>query len=61
MGTRTGCPKGVYGNTTRREYEIEQEWAERATKKNDRIIAIGYAERQMADMLSRVEKINTEL
>ena len=61
MGTRTGCPSGVYGNTVRREYEIMQEWTEHATKKNERIIGKGYAERQIADTLSKVEKIKTEL
>ena len=42
------------------EYRIRKEAIERA-KKNDRIIAEGYADRQMADTLSRVEKINTDL
>ena len=61
MGKRTGCPGGVYGNTIRREYEIVQEWTDRATKKNDRIIAEGYAERQMAETLRMIGKIETEL
>lgn len=61
MGTRTGCPGGVYGNAQKREWEIAQDWTERARKKNDRIIGEGYAERQIADTLSKVEKIKTEL
>ena len=61
MGKRTGCPGGVYANTIRRDYEIAQEWTERATKKNDRIIGEGYAERQMAETLRMIEKIKTEL
>ena len=60
-GKRTGCLGGVVTSTVRREWEIMQEWTERATKKNDRIIGKGYAERQIADTLSRVEKIKTEL
>lgn len=42
------------------EYRIRKEATERA-KKNDRIIGEGYAERHIADTLSKVEKINTEL
>ena len=61
MGTRTGCPGGVYSDTRKREYEIAQDWTERVTKKNDRIIGEGYAERQIADTLRKVEKIKTEL
>ena len=61
MGTRTGRPGGVHTNTQKREYEIAQDWTERARKKNDRIIGKGYAERQIADTLSKVEKIKTEL
>ena len=61
MGNRQGSPGGVVTSTVRREWEIMQEWTERASKKNDRIIGEGYAERQIKDTLSRVEKIKTEL
>lgn len=61
MGSRTGCPGGVHTNAQKREWEIAQDWTERARKKNDRIIGEGYAERQIADTLSKVEKIKTEL
>ena len=44
-----------------REWEIKQEWTKRATEKNDRIIAEGYAERQIADSLRIAGKVNTEL
>lgn len=60
-GSRQGCPGGVVTDFVRRENVILQEWTERATKKNDRIVGKGYAERQIADTLSRVEKIKTEL
>lgn len=61
MGTRKGCPGGVHTYTQKREWEIAQDWTERVRKKNDRIVGKGYAERQIADTLSKVEKINTEL
>lgn len=61
MGSRTGCPGGVHTYTQKREWKIAQDWTERARKKNDRIIGEGYAERQIADTLSKVEKIKTEL
>lgn len=61
MGSRQGCPGGVNNNTRAREYEIAQDRTERVRKKNDRIIGEGYAERQIADTLSKVEKIRTEL
>lgn len=61
MGSRTRCPGGVHTNTQTREWKIAQDWTERARKKNDRIIGKGYAERQIADTLSKVEKIKTEL
>lgn len=60
-GKRTGCPGGVVTSVIRREYEIMQDWTKRATEKNNRIVGKGYAERQIADTLSRVEKIKTEL
>lgn len=43
------------------ELNIKRDWTERATKKNDRIIAEGYAERQIADSLRIAGKVNTEL
>ena len=61
MGTRNGCPGGVHINTQKREYEIAQQRTERVTRKNDRIVGEGYAERQIADTLSKVEPINTKL
>lgn len=61
MGTRKGCPGGVYGNAQKREWEIAQKRTERVTRKNDRIVGEGYAERQIADTLSKVEPINTKL
>ena len=61
MGNRQGSPGGVTSSVTRREYEIREEWIIRATAKNDRIVGEGYAERQIKDTLSRVEKIRTEL
>ena len=61
MGTRKGCPGGVHNNTRAREWEIAQDWTERVRKKNDRIVGEGYAQRQVADTLSKVEKIKTEL
>lgn len=60
-GKRTGCPGGVVTDFVRRENVILQEWTERATKKNDRIVGKGYAERQIADTLSRIDKVKTEL
>ena len=42
------------------EYHIKQNAIERA-KHNDNIIGEGYAERQIADTLSKVEPIKTEL
>ena len=61
MGTRKGCPGGVHNNTRAREWEIAQQRTERVTRKNDRIVGEGYAERQIADTLSKVEPINTKL
>lgn len=60
-GSRQGCPGGVVRDIARREYEIIQDWTERATKKNERIVGAGYAERQIADTLSRIDKVKTEL
>ena len=61
MGTRKGCPGGVHNNTRAREWEIAQQRTERVTRKNDRIVGEGYAQRQIADTLSKVEPINTKL
>ena len=61
MGTRKGCPGGVHTYTQKREWEIAQQRTERVTRKNDRIVGEGYAQRQVADTLSKVEKIKTEL
>lgn len=44
-----------------REATIRKEWTERVNKKMERIKGEGYAERQIQDTLSRVEKIRTEL
>lgn len=61
MGKRSGCPGGWHKNIRAREWEIAAERTERVKKKNDRIVGEGYAERQIADTLSKVEKIKTEL
>ena len=61
MCSRQGCPGGVIKSLTNREYEIREAWTIRATEKNARIVGEGYAERQIKDTLSRVEKIKTEL
>ena len=52
---------GVFTDTEKREYKIKKEWSKRAEKKNERIVGNGYAERQIADTLSRVGKVNTKL
>ena len=54
------CPVPVE-NVAARELSIRNEWTERATKKNNRIVAEGYAERQIADSLRLAGKVNTEL
>ena len=51
----------VHTDINNRELEIRKEWMEHAPAKNDSIIGAGYAERQKADTLSKVEKIKTEL
>lgn len=43
------------------EREIRERWTEEAKKKNDRIIGDGYAERQIADTLSKVEPIDVNI
>ena len=40
------------------ELEIKERWTKEATEKNDRIVGNGYAERQIADTLSKVEPID---
>ena len=56
---------GPYGmgweNHDAKEAQLRKYWTARATRKNARIISEGYAERQIADTLSRTEKIKTEL
>ena len=59
--TESSRPEGVVTDLNKRESEIKIEWSKRAKKKNERIIGDGYAERQAADTLSRVGKVNTEL
>ena len=59
--TMSGRPIGVFTDIERREFSIKKKWTEHATKKNDRIVGDGYAERQIADTLSKVGKVNTEL
>lgn len=44
-----------------RESRIRSEREERVRKKLDRIKSEGYADRQIKDTLSKVEKIRTEL
>lgn len=51
----------VYTDVDQREFEIKTEWMKHAPEKNDRIVGEGYADRQKADTLSKVEKIRTEL
>ena len=60
-GNRKGCAGGVVTSVRHHESAIREEWTRRATEKNDRIVGKGYAERQIKDTLSKVEKINTEL
>ena len=50
-----------YTDVDQREFEIKTEWMKHAPEKNDRIVGEGYADRQKADTLSKVEKIRTEL
>lgn len=48
----TGHISNEYGYAEKRRREVEA---------RDHIIAIGYAERQIANTLKQVEKINTEI
>ena len=59
--TMGGRPIGVFTDIERREFLIKKEWTERATEKNNRIVGDGYAERQVADSLSKAGKVNTKL
>lgn len=59
--TQSSRPGGVFTDIEKREYVIKEEWSKHAEEKNDRIVGAGYAERQMADTLSKVGKVNTEL
>ncbi len=59
--TKSGRPVGVFTDIEKREFFIKEKWTEHAKKKNDRIVGTGYAERQIADTLSKVGKVNTEL
>ena len=52
---------GCYTDIAQREWDIRKEWMSTAVEKNDRIVGEGYAKRQIADTLSRIEKIKTEL
>lgn len=54
-------PEGGYSEYTAMESRIRKEAAERARLKDERLIGEGYAERQIADTLSKVEPINTKL
>lgn len=54
-------PEGVYSEYTAMESRIRKEATERARLKDERLIGEGYAERQMADTLSKVEPINTKI
>lgn len=59
--TNSGRPEGLFTDIEQRERFIKKKWAEHAIKKNERIVGSGYAERQIADTLSKVGKVNTEL
>ena len=59
--TDSGRPGGVHTDIEKREFIIKEEWRKHAEKKNERIIGNGYAERQVADTLSKVGKVNTKL
>lgn len=59
--TDSSRPDGVITDIEKREFEIKKEWLKHAEKKNERIVGNGYAERQVADTLSRAGKVNTEL
>lgn len=52
---------GIPTNIESWERDIRERWSEEAKAKNDRIIGNGYAERQIADTLSKVEPINVNV
>lgn len=54
-------PEAVYSEYTAMESRIRKEATERARLKDERLIGEGYAERQIADTLSKVEPINTKI
>lgn len=54
-------PKGLITSLDRKESEIRIDWNRHATEKNEHIVGAGYAERQIRDTLSKVEKIKTDL
>ncbi len=54
-------PDGVITDIEKRDFKIKEEWCKHAEKKNERIVGNGYAERQIADTLSRAGKVKTEL
>lgn len=53
--------KGVITDIDKREVEIKKEWTAKATAKNNRIVAKGYAQRQIENTLKLVKKIDTNL
>ena len=53
----TGTPT----NYTSYELSFKKRWTKRATEKNDRIVAAGYAERQIADTLSKADPIDLNI
>ena len=54
-------PEGSYSSYEAMICRIRQEAIERARLMDERIVAEGYAERQIADTLSKVEPINTKI
>lgn len=52
---------GGFMNVESWEREFRERWTEKANAKNDRIIGKGYAERQIADTLSKVEPIDVRV
>ena len=61
-GKRYIGPNG-YGweNENAHEASLRKYWTARATKKNARIIAEGYAARQIQDTLQKAGKVKTKL
>lgn len=52
---------GIPSNIESWERDIRERWSEQAKAKNDRIIGDGYADRQIADTLSKVEPIDVRV